>query len=73
MNKKLHDYILICGGQSEVARELKVHRKTVWVWETKGFPHTEWSGATTWTDQIAKLCCTHGFQVTGEKILQDSM
>jgi len=71
-DNKLKKYIKICGGQTVVAKSLNVHRKTVWVWETRGFPHTEWSGATTWAEQIAKLCQAKNCQVTADQILEES-
>lgn len=73
MSKTLREYILICGGQSKVANHLGVHRKTVWVWEKKGFPRTEWTGETKWADKIARLCRANKHNVTGDKILLDSM
>jgi len=65
---KLKKYIDYSGGQSEVARKLNVHRQTIWRWETKGFPHTEWSGATAYSIAIAELCRKNGYPVLTDEV-----
>lgn len=67
--KKIHKYIVWAGGPSEVARELGLSRTTVWRWVQFGFPDTDFSGKTTYADDIAKLCLDNGHRVLSQDVL----
>lgn len=71
--KTLKDIFKICGGMTAVARVLKVDRKTIWVWSKKGFPRTEWTGETNYTEMIERLCLAEGVKISADKLLEISL
>lgn len=70
MNKKnILKYIDWAGGPSEVARELGLSRTTVWRWGHFGFPDTDFSGKTSYANDIAALCNGNGYSVASVDVL----
>jgi len=68
--KSIRKYVDWAGGPSEVAKQLKLSRTTVWRWYKIGFPHTDFSGQTSHAKTLARLCQKNGYDIDFEKILK---
>jgi hypothetical protein len=70
LKNNLQKYIAWAGGGSQVARELNLSRTTIWSWQIKGFPDSDFSGRTNYAYQIAKLCRSNGHLISKDKVLK---
>jgi len=70
LSKNLQKYIGWAGGGTYVARELNLSRTTIWTWQKSGFPDSDFSGRTSYANQIAKLCRANGHVISKDQVLK---
>lgn len=68
--KTLHDYFMIAGGPTKVSKEFGISRRTLYRWHENGFPDSEYSGRTNYTQQLSALCAIEKHKVSAKHLLK---